>query len=93
MNLIVKTAKLKITSHSKLFLPTLDIYRQALSFYVSAVNEHLKLFAELKSNFIVSVAERLTHATVKNPSPEMPFDNLNSEFYVHWNGKELRARD
>lgn len=81
MNLIVKTAKLKITSHSKLFLPTLDIYRQALSFYVSAVNEHWKLFAELKSNFIVPVAEKLTHATVKNPSPEMPFDNENSKFY------------
>ena len=73
-----KTAKLKITSHTKLFLPTLDIYRKALSFYVSTINDHWELFADLSSNSIVPVAEKLTHATPKNPNPKLSFDK---DFY------------
>lgn len=77
----VKTAKLKITSHTKLFLPTLDIYRKALSFYVSTINEHWEVFAELKSNSIVPVAEKLTHTTKANPEPLVSFDAEGTEFY------------
>jgi putative transposase len=73
-----KTVKLKITSHTKLFLPTLDIYRNALSFYVSTLNENWELFFGLKSNFVVPAAEKLTHATTKNPNPKLSFDK---DFY------------
>lgn len=77
----IKTVKLKIISHTKIFLPTLEIYREALLFYVSVLNDNFELFSELNAKTIMPVAEKLTHATIKNPYPLTPFDSEGSHFY------------
>ena len=39
---IIKTAKLKILSRTKILEPTLEIYRKALTFYIDVVQKEWK---------------------------------------------------
>ncbi len=75
---IVKTAKLKILTHTKTFDETIEIYNSALSFYILICEkEHLNLknkMSKEKINYI----ETLTHKTKNNIEVKYDFDK---EFY------------
>lgn len=78
---IAKTAKLKITSHTELFKPTLAIYRRFLGCYIALINENWETFGGLSASEAVKPAEAMTHATKNNPAPSNELDGKDSEFY------------
>ena len=75
---IVKTAKLKILTHTKTFDEAIEIYNSALSFYILVCEkEHVNLknkMSKEKINYI----ETLTHKTKNNIEVKYDFDK---EFY------------
>jgi len=76
---IIKTAKLKITSHSKIFDKTIEIYNKAVSFYIDVCEkeyEYLKQFKNLKEK--LNYIESITHLTKKNRNIKYDFDK---DFY------------
>lgn len=78
---VVKTAKLKVTSHSDLFKPTLAIYRRFLGRYIKLIDEKWETFGGLSASEAVKPAEAMTHATKNNPNPSHELDGGGSEFY------------
>ena len=78
---IVKTAKLKITSHTDLFKPTLAIYRKLLGRYIELIDGAWETFGGLSASEAVKPAETMTHATKNNPNPPHELDGEGSEFY------------
>lgn len=78
---IVKTAKLKITSHTDLFKPTLEIYRKLLGRYIELINEMWDVFGGLSAGESVKPAESMTHRTKNNPNPCYELDAKGTEFY------------
>lgn len=78
---IVKTAKLKITSHTDLFGPTLAIYRKFLGCYIELINEKWEMFDGLSASEAVKPAESMTHATKNNPKPPRELDAKGTAFY------------
>lgn len=76
---IVKTAKLKITSHGdKTFADTLDIYNKALSFFISLCDKEWHTLVDLDSNAQLSLVEKLSHITKNNLHVKY---NFSEEFY------------
>jgi len=76
---ITKTAKLKITSHTKIFDETIEIYNKALSFYIDVCSreyEYIKQFKHSKEK--LKYIESITHHTAKNIDIKYDFDK---EFY------------
>ena len=71
---IIKTAKLKIISHTKSLEPTIKIYNEALSFYIDVVLREWNNIKSLKSNEQLRLLEKLTHKTKKNPNVKYDFD-------------------
>jgi IS605 OrfB family transposase len=76
---ITKTAKLKITSHTKIFDDTIDIYNKALSFYISVCEKEYEIMQQFKSSKEkLNYIEALTHITTKNKNIKYNFDK---DFY------------
>jgi len=76
---ITKTAKLKITSHSKIFDDTIEIYNKALSFYISVCEKEYCVMKKFKhSKEKLNYIESLTHFTAKNKDIRYDFDK---DFY------------
>jgi IS605 OrfB family transposase len=76
---IVKTAKLKITTHSdKTFADTLAIYNKALSFFITLCDKEWHNLCELDSNMQLSLVEKLSHITNSNLHVKYDFSK---EFY------------
>lgn len=76
---IVKTAKLKITTHSdKTFADTLFIYNKALSFFITLCDKEWHELCELDSNMQLSLVEKLSHKTKNNLHVKYDFSK---EFY------------
>jgi IS605 OrfB family transposase len=78
---IVKTAKLKITSHTKIFDETLAIYRKALTFYINICEKEFNNFKNFqfqleKRDYI----EQITHKT-KNRIDIAPDYDFGKDFY------------
>ena len=76
---ITKTAKLKITTHTKIFDETIDIYNKALSFYIDVANkewDNLEQFVSSKDK--LNYIESITHLTSKHTNIKYDFDK---EFY------------
>lgn len=76
---IIKTVKLKITSHTTIFDDTLNIYNEALSFLIDVVNKEWEDLIDLNSNEKVNFTEKLINSTPKNPNPKYP--EFNKRFY------------
>ncbi|MCK4442134.1 MAG: transposase, partial [Sulfurovaceae bacterium] len=75
---IVKTAKLKILTHTTTFDNTIKIYNQALSFYIYVCErEHLN-FLDKVSKEKLNYIESITHRTSKNRDIKYDFDK---DFY------------
>ncbi len=75
---LVKTAKLKILSHTKTLEPTIAIYNKALSFYIAVVQKEWDKIKNLDSHLRLRYLESATHATKQHPSVKYDFDE---EFY------------
>ena len=76
---IIKTAKLKITSHSKTFDDTITIYNKALSFYISVCEKEYGVLEQFEhSKEKLNYIESLTHLTAKNKNIKYDFDK---DFY------------
>ena len=75
---IVKTAKLKILSHTKSFEPTIKIYNKALSFYIEVVQKEWEVVKDLEPKEQLRLLEKLTHKTKKRKTVQYDFDK---EFY------------
>lgn len=77
----VKTLRHKITSHSKIFDETVEVYRKALTYIVDVMDREFPDLEGWNSKSIVSAVERLIHATKKNPCPKYEdFDRLFYKF-------------
>ena len=63
---IVKTAKLKILTHTKTFNETIKIYNQALSFYIVVCEQEYLNLQDKKSKEKLNYIESITHRTAKN---------------------------
>jgi len=75
---LVKTAKLKILSHTKSLEPTITIYNKALSFYISVVQKEWDNIKDLDSKMQLRYLEKITHRTKQHPNVKYDFDK---EFY------------
>ena len=75
---IVKTAKLKITSHTKTLEPTLEIYRKALIFYIDVVKKEWDSLKELDNRRRLLLLETISHKTKQHPEVKYNFDK---DFY------------
>ena len=76
---ITKTAKLKVTSHSKIFDDTIEIYNKALSFYISICEKEYGVMEQFKhSKEKLNYIEAITHLTAKHTNIKYNFDK---EFY------------
>jgi putative transposase len=76
---IIKTAKLKITSHTNIFNETITLYNQALGFYISVCESEYGILEQLKhSKEKLNYIEAITHVTAKNKEIKYDFDK---EFY------------
>ena len=76
---IIKTVKLKITSHTSIFNDTVVIYNQALSVLIDVVNKEWSDLVELKSKEKINLTEKLINTTSKNPNPK--YSEFNKKFY------------
>lgn len=77
---VAKTAKCKITTHNDIFLPTLNVYRDALRFIVNTVNnewEDISILATSKEK--LNYVEKLIHETKDNKNPK--YDEFDKLFY------------
>jgi IS605 OrfB family transposase len=60
-------------------MPTLEIYRKALSFYINTVYREWNSIKDVENtNAQVAYLEKITHKTAKNPDPAYDFDK---DFY------------
>lgn len=75
---IIKTAKLKITSHTKSLEPTLEIYRKALMFYIDVLEKEWDNIKDLSSSSRLLLLESITHKTEQHPVVKYDFDK---DFY------------
>ncbi|MDY0363051.1 MAG: transposase [Desulforegulaceae bacterium] len=75
----VKTAKLKITSHTKTFDDTIGIYRDALSFTLQVVHEEWQDIGSLSAKNRINAVENLIHHTKSRPVIKYP--DFNIRFY------------
>ncbi|NEW59746.1 hypothetical protein GSY74_00480 [Sulfurovum sp. bin170] len=75
---IVKTAKLKILTHTTTFDNTIEIYNQALSFYIYVCEKEYPNFLDKVSKEKLNYIESLTHKTSKNRDIKYDFDK---DFY------------
>jgi hypothetical protein len=78
---IVKTAKLKITTHrDKTFADTLAIYNRALSFFISLCDKEWHTLCGLDSNLQLSLVEKLSHITKNNVHVKYDFSKAFYKF-------------
>ena len=76
---ITKTAKLKITSHSKIFDKTIEIYNKALGFYIDVCEREYGYMEQFKhSKEKLNHIESISHLTAKNKNIKYNFDK---DFY------------
>jgi len=75
---IVKTAKLKILTHTKTFDKTIKIYNMALSFYISVYEQEYNNLQDKTPKEKLNSIESLTHKTKKNRKVKYNFDK---DFY------------
>lgn len=75
---IVKTAKLKILTHTKTFDNTIEIYNQALSFYIIVCEKEQVNLKDKNSKEKLNYIESITHKTAKNIDIKYDFDR---DFY------------
>jgi len=75
---IVKTAKLKILTHTQTFDETIKIYNQALSFYIFVCEQEQINFQDKTSKERLKYIESITHRTSKNRDIKYDFDK---DFY------------
>ena len=66
----VKTLRHKITSHSKIFDETVEVYRKALTYIVDVMDREFPDLEGWNSKSIVSAVDRPIHATKKKPCPK-----------------------
>ena len=77
---VTKTINCKIKSHNRIFLPTLEIYREALGLIVSVVNsEWLDVSEQDTTKAKCNFAESFIHKTKDNPNPKYP--DFDMSFY------------
>jgi len=75
---VVKTAKLKILTHTQTFDETIKIYNQALSFYIIVCEQEQSTLQGKKSKEKLKYIESITHKTAKNRDIKYDFDK---DFY------------
>ncbi len=75
---IVKTAKLKILTHTKTFDETIEIYNSALSFYILVCEKEYTNLQDKSPKEKLNSIESLTHKTAKNREIKYDFDK---DFY------------
>ncbi len=63
---IVKTAKLKILTHTKTFDNTIEIYNQAFSFYIIVCEKEQVNLKDKNSKEKLNYIESISHKTAKN---------------------------
>jgi|LGOV01.1.fsa_nt_gb IS605 OrfB family transposase len=77
---VVKTINCKIKSHNRIFLPTLEIYREALGFVVTVVNNEWLDISEVdEKKKKLGFVENLIHKTKDNRNPKYP--HFDASFY------------
>ncbi|MFD3449970.1 hypothetical protein ACFDTO_35940 [Microbacteriaceae bacterium 4G12] len=74
-----KTLKHKITNHSRIFDETVEIYNQVLSFMIGVIDEEFGDLSQFSTKDMVTLVEKLIHATKSNPNPK--YKEFNQKFH------------
>ncbi len=77
--IMAKTLRHKITNHSRIFDPTLNIYNEALAFIINVIDNEFDDLSDISTKSIVSAVEKLIHTTKSNPLPK--YKEFNQRFY------------
>ena len=77
---ITNSYKAKIINVNTSLRPTLNIYREAVSYLVDVINLEWSDFKDLSTKSCVNLTEKLTHSTKCNPQPSYIFDRLFPKF-------------
>lgn len=76
---IIKTVKLKITSHTSIFNDTITIYNEALSLLIDIVNREYSSLLNLNVKERINHTEKLINRTSKNSNPK--YSQFNKQFH------------
>ena len=76
---VTKTLRHKITSHSRIFDATLEVYNKALSFIINVIDQEFDNLDDISTKSIVPAVEKLIHFTKSNHSPK--YTEFNQRFY------------
>lgn len=74
-----KTLKHKITNQTNIFEPTIQIFNEALSYFMNVIDKEFLSLDDWNTKGIVPAVEMLTHATKTNPLPK--YKEFNKRFY------------
>ncbi|MGG0458601.1 hypothetical protein [Bacillus mycoides] len=74
-----KTLKHKITNQTNIFEPTIQIFNEALSYFMNVIDKEFLSLDDWNTKGIVPAVEMLTHATKTNPLPK--YKEFNQRFY------------
>ena len=75
---IYSSYKVKIKHYNKIFSQTVEMYRQAVSFFIDICDKEWNLLKDLRSLKRCSKIEEITLCTKKHPNPKY---NFNEKFY------------
>lgn len=76
---VVKTLRYKITSHSKIFDKTIEIYNEALGFLINVIDQEFNSIGHLSTKSLVPAVESLIHFTKSNLRPK--YGAFDTTFY------------
>ncbi|WP_258236982.1 hypothetical protein [Bacillus sp. NP247] len=74
-----KTLKHKITNQTNIFELTIQIFNEALSYFMNVIDKEFLSLDDWNTKGIVPAVERLTHTTKTNPLPK--YKEFNQQFY------------
>ena len=75
---IFSSYKVKIKNYNKIFSQTVEVYRNAVTFFIDVCEKEWSIIQESKGIKRCSAMEKLTIQTKKNPNPKY---NFNEKFY------------
>lgn len=76
----INSYKAKLINVNDCLKPTLDIYRQAVSYLIDVINKEWNKYTDLTAKERVNLTEKLTHSTKDNPYPPYNFDKVFYKF-------------
>ena len=88
---VINSYKCKIINMNDVFLPTLKLYRAALSYIIDVVNNEWPILEDLLAKEKVNRVEKFIHETKNNPSPKYKFDEKFYKFPSYFRRSAIQS--